>query len=346
MLSVGPLARSRFVADPRSPPADVEFGKTERQRMSGVNANEREVLLEAFGALLRPFMKVAFQYGVSAADLGELVRQVYISALERQLALQGRPASDARIAVMGGFTKGEVQRTREALRSGNSVTSTKSVSLDQITSLLTVWHTDGRFSTAYGLALDLSLKPGGGLRTFAALIDVACPGVDQDVLLDELVASSCVEIHENEFIRCLSRAYVPKGKEVGKIARMGRFLAAISENFSHNVLREDSEKGYFERAVIADSALTEEGKVLFLQAAETKGQAFLEELDTWLTGLGPPYVASTGKKYGLGLYFFEEPQLGPALDSDPNEWKQQKREQEQPRVVEEIDVLAPSNAKR
>lgn len=309
--------------------------------MSDINASERQVLLDAFGALLMPLMKVAFQYGVSAGDISQVVRQVYVGALERRLAMQGRPASDARLAVMGGFTKGEVQTAREALRSGVSINSTKSISLDQITGLLTIWHTDSRFSTAYGLALDLSLDRNEGQRTVPTLIDAACPGVDQDALLDELVASGCVEIHDERFVRCLSRAYVPKGREVGKIARMGRFLAAISENFSYNVLRDESEPGYFERAVIAESALTEEGKALFLQLVETKGQSLLEEIDTWLTGLGPPYVTPRGKKYGFGLYFFEEPELAATLDSSANEWRQQRGNTERSHSADEIDVLSP-----
>lgn len=304
------------------------------------NVSERDVLLDAFGALLKPLMKVAFQYGVSAADMNQVVRQVYIGALEQHLGVQGRPATDERVAIMGGFTRDEVHRAREAIRSGASIASTKLITLDQVTSLLTVWHTDSRFSTAYGLALDLSLTPDGSIRTLSNLVKAACPSVDQDVVLDELVASGCVELHDGQFIRCLSRAYVPKGKEVGRIARMGRFLAAISENFAHNILRDESDKGYLERAVVSEALLTPEGKTLFLEMAESKGQALLEEIDTWLTGLSVPYVANGGKRYGLGIYFFEEPTLSGALEADANDWKYQRRETEADKAPQEIDVLA------
>src|SRR5262249_1133872 len=143
------------------------------------------------------------------------------------------------------------------------------VSLDQVTNLLTVWHTHTGFSGAYGLAMELDLEPTAGSprRSFKELVDAACPRADAEALLDELVASGSVEVIDSLTVRCLSRAYVPKGADVKRIERMGRFLGVVTANFVHNLLRVEPEPIYFERTVVSDDPISEFGRDKFLSLA-------------------------------------------------------------------------------
>src|SRR5712671_6555069 len=154
------------------------------------SAREKEAVLSVFAELVRPLMRVAFEYGISASEIAGVVRRTYIQSLEARLADQKRPTTDARIAVVAGLAKSDVSALRDALRAGAPHSLRASVSLDQITALLTVWHTHSSFSGAYGLAMDLDLQvvQGSPRRTFKDLVNIACPGVDEDALLDELVA--------------------------------------------------------------------------------------------------------------------------------------------------------------
>src|SRR5262249_4281063 len=145
------------------------------------------------------------------------------------------------LAAVAGLPRSDVSALRDALRAGAPHSLRATVSLDQITALLTVWHTHSNFSGAYGLAMDLDLQPvqGSPRRSFRELVTIACPSVDEDALVDELLAAGSVEIIDSNTVRCVSRAYVPRGADVTRIERMGRFLAVVAANFVHNLLRAD-----------------------------------------------------------------------------------------------------------
>ena len=304
-------------------------------------------MLNVFAALVRPLMRVAFEYGISAGEIAGVIRRSYIQALEARLQDQKRPTTDARLAAVAGLPKSDVSALRDALRAGAPHSLRATVSLDQITSLLTVWHTHANFSGAYGLAMDLDLQPvaGSPRRSFSELMSIACPGVDNDAMLDELVAAGSVELLDGNTARCLSRAYVPKGADVTRIERMGRFLAIVTANFVHNLLREEESPIYFERAVVSDDALSDSGRDSFLATASERGQELLAELDTFLTRLDASERLPAGKKYGVGIYFFEE-----SSAANDSAGRQVERIHSNVRAakstpMEEIDVLAPVRKK-
>ncbi len=189
------------------------------------SAREKEAVLNVFASLVRPLTRVAFEYGISASEISGAVRRTYIQALEERLMDQKRVTTDARIAAVAGLTKSDVSALREATRAGAPHSLRATVSLDQVTNLLTVWHTLTGYSGAYGLALELDLQPtpGSPRKSFRELVAAACPGADTEALLDELVAAGSVEVVDNSTVRCLSRAYLPQGEDVKRIERMGRF---------------------------------------------------------------------------------------------------------------------------
>lgn len=292
--------------------------------------------------MARPLMRAAFEYGISANELSAVIRRTYIQALEKRLAEQKRPTTDARIALIAGLPKAEVAAAREAVRSGLPHSKRPSASMDQIAALLTAWHTHPQFSGAYGLAMDLDVypTPGSPRRSFFELVDVACPGADGEAILDELIAAGSVELIEGKTARCVSRAYVPQGEDVLRIQRIGRFLEAVTANFVHNLLRSDNEPVYFDRAVVSDHPLSEKGRDDLLAVARAKGQELLSELDTFLTRLASTEATSNGRRYGVGVYFFEEQSSG--LTSDKSDEREPRPAQRvTPTEPEEIDVLAP-----
>jgi Family of unknown function (DUF6502) len=309
------------------------------------SAREKEAVLSVFAALVRPLMRVAFEYGISASEIAGVVRRTYIQALEARLLDQKRSTTDARLAVVAGLTKSDVTALREATRSGAPHSLRGTVSLDQVTNLLTVWHTNSGFSGAYGLALELDLvpTPDSPRRSFRELVNEACPGFEQEALLDELLASGSVEVIDSITVRCLSRAYLPQETDVKRIEWMGRVLSNVASSFVHNLLRGAQEPAYLERAVVADEPISEAGRDKFLAIAGERGQELLTELDTYLTRLAATERSESGKKYGVGVYFFEDqPAGGQAQPKDFGSGKSSRL----PPVLEEIDVLAGLGRKK
>jgi len=311
--------------------------------VGGVSTREKEAVLSVFAALMRPLMPLAFEYGVSAKEITDSTRRAYIQALEARLRGQNRPATDARIAVVAEMARSEVTQLRDAERRGAPHSKNSAARLDQVARLLSAWHTHARFSGAYGLALDLDLEPtpGSPRRSLQELIETACPEADREGILDELIAGGSAEIVDGNTLRAQSRAHVMRGSDVSvtRIERAARFLEAAASSFAHNLLLQEP-PAYFERTVVSDFPLSEKGRDQFLRLASEKGEEFILDLDTSLSKLHDPDGLSRGKRYGVGVYFFQEQSAFSEESAHPARSVNQGRPSSaQPR---EIDVLAPN----
>ena len=283
-------------------------------------------------------MRLALEYGVSAGDIAAVIRRTYIQELEKSLLEQKRSITDARLALLAGLTRSDVSALRESLRGGTGNVS-ESIALDHIASFLTAWHTQPGFCGAYGLPLDLDLVPtrDSPCRSFHDLANQACPGVDEDMLLDKLLTAKAVEVIASRTIRCLSRAYLPEDTDVTRLEWVGRLSANVVASGVHNLLREGEQQAYFARAVVSDLPLSLSARDRFLAVSAERGQALLTELDSFLTHLEGADTGGSGQKYGVGVFCFED-QTNIGQSPATSDLRASSKEMGQ-RHLEEIDVL-------
>jgi len=269
--------------------------------------DERTVFLEAMEESLRPLMRAAFAYGVSYQDLLEVVRALYILAIRERLTEQGRPATDSRLGMMAGINRTEVTKLIADREEKEEERIKAAKRFDQLTQLLGKWHDDPRFSTPYGAPLDLSLKPEGSFRLFDDLIAASGTELDRETAIAALRATGCVELHANKFLRCTTRSFLPAGKDLSRISRLGRIGAAMHSNFVHNLLRDsEDEPSYFERTMVADFPISDVGRNLMLGQLRVDGEDFVDSLDKWVTTKGIEYKDEAGRRYGVTTFFFED----------------------------------------
>lgn len=272
------------------------------------SVREKEAVLKVFAALMRPLARVAFDFGITANEISRVLRRTYLQALEVRLLEQKRPTTDARLAAVAGLSRADVTALREAIRADAPHSLGGGVSLDQVVNLLTVWHTHSSFVGAYGLAqeLDLVRTAGSPRRNFRELVAIACPGTDEERLLDALTAAGSVEIIDSITIRCLSRTFLPNEADLKRIEWGGRILENVAASWAYNVLRDAPEPAYLARAVICDELISEAGRDKFLTLASERSHELLAEMDTFLTGLASTEGSASGKRYGMGIYLFED----------------------------------------
>jgi hypothetical protein len=266
----------------------------------------RAALLESIEELLRPLLQPVLMFGITQADLVEVVRGLYISAVREQLLEQKRPVTVARLALMAGVTRGEAANIIENKRQRRLAGAETTNRVDRLSILLSVWHDDSRFSTPYGAALDLSLVPEGSRKTFDDLLAAAAISLDRETVLDELVAAGNVEIHENKFVRCLNRTFIPLGVDVTGISRVGRFVGALNATFMHNLFRPADAPSFFERIFVTDQLVGSEYRDQLLEFLREEGQGFVDKLSRWSVEKEEASKDAHGKRYGVGVYFYQE----------------------------------------
>jgi hypothetical protein len=312
---------------------------------SKTTTEERDALLALFTSLLRPLMPVALERGISVREISDSVRRAYVQVLEGRMAGQDRQLSDARLALVAGLTRSEVQLFRDPRRKTAAPVGSVNAVL-QIAKLLSVWHTHPRFSGAYGLALDLDLVAATDTsrRSFEELVETAVPGADRDILLDELIATNSAEIVGHDTLRCRARVAVRLSSDDANVTplidRAAKCLEAAASSFAHNLLRDNSGKTFFERMVVSDHALSERSRDEFAAIAQNRGDSYVTELDSWIAKHTEPDESGAGRRYGVGVYFFEEsqsPEQSVGARSPGGDFSLEGRRGS----TKEIDVLAP-----
>jgi hypothetical protein len=269
-------------------------------------------VIDAIEAVLRPLMPLFRNFGATHHDLSQMLARLFVYDTDEILQKEGRPTTVGRLALMTGLTRGEAEKHLAERRIAVKRRSQKASALMTPAAVLTAWNTDARFSTPYGVALDLSLNTSGRQRTFADLVAASAPGTDPDSVLDQLLAAGCVEVHEREFVRCTNRAYIPAGVSVERITRMGTALGALAATLTHNLL-EESPLGYVERAVQTDFPVSNDGRRAIQKWLVADGTRFLETLDAWMTSNKTELEASTGQRVGVEFFMYDAPAEAPAI---------------------------------
>jgi hypothetical protein len=81
------------------------------------------------------------------------------------------------------------------------------------------------------------------------------------------------------------------------------------------------------------------GEINFWRWPLERGEELTTDLDTFLTGLLPAERATSGKKYGVGIYFFEEKALGHPEAEARTSGLDNLGDDRKTTIIDEIDVL-------
>lgn len=263
------------------------------------------VLVDAIEATLRPLLPLCRSFGVAHSDLSQMLARLFVYDTAETLKKENRPTTTARLGVMTGLTRGEVEKHLTERETVNRRRSLKTSEWVIPGIVLNHWNTDSRFSTPYGVPLDLSLSAESKSRSFAELVEASSPGTDSETVLDQLIASGCAEIHrEGDFVRCTERAYVPTNVGTERIGQIGTVMGALGATLTRNVLG-DGSTSYLERRVLSDFPISEGGRRSIHEWLTKNAVPFLETLDSWMTSTKEQLAAPEGQRVGVNIFMYD-----------------------------------------
>lgn len=276
--------------------------------ITDLQTKQHDALLDSVEAMLRPVVPLFLSFGVTYAELADLVRGLFAQATADELKKEGRPVTSARLGLVTGINRGLV----ESLLAGRQDASARRREAEEyrvaIATILERWHDDSRFSTLYGIPLDLGVDEHSANRRFSELSEIACPGVDPDLLADELVIAGCAAYTDDGSIRCLQRMFIPTGLDPSAIAQIGQTTSTLTSTMVRNLLRQEGDPSYFGRSIFSDSPISQRGFTEFLKYLNSEGQAFLEKTDRWMNSDQKVEKDPQGKRIGMYLYVYDLPE--------------------------------------
>ena len=152
---------------------------------------------------------------------------------------------------------------------------------------------------------------------FDDLISTSGTDFDRDNAIAALCATGCVEVRAGKFVRCTSRTFLPAGKDLSRITRIGRVGAALHSTIVHNLLRSAKEPTYFERTMVSDFSLSDYGRDVMLAQLRVDGEDFIDSMDKWVSTKAADQIDEAGQRYGIAAFFFEDKRQPAGLASVP-----------------------------
>ena len=269
-----------------------------------MNDSVKNGLLAAYSKLLRPLIRILLRHGVTYAELSEVVKTVFVNVAAQEFRVPGKKMSKARIAIVTGLTRKEVQRLTSPEQKEKFQLRTN---LSRIGRVLTGWHTDPEYTGPYGLPLEVRYDSDNPKDvTFVKLVQQYSGDMTPRAMLDELLRVGAVVETDHNWFKVIRREYVPQTLEPDFLERAGRGIHDFIHTVEENLERTEGEPGRYERTVRADGGMKAEDAPMFAAYVNDKCQALLEEIDNWLTNLEKPDVKKGDVviQTGVGIYHF------------------------------------------
>ncbi|MEJ1996501.1 MAG: DUF6502 family protein [Limibacillus sp.] len=267
----------------------------------------KEGLLAAYARLMRPLVRILLRHGVSFAEFSEVIKRVYVTIAAEDFQVPGKKISKARIAIVTGLTRTEVQRLAEI--DDEDFTGARS-NLGRIGRVLLGWHTDPDYTGPYGVPLELPFdSPTGG--SFTTLVEAYSGDMTPHAMLEELLRVGIVVQTDAGWYKVVRREYVPESLAPDFLERFGIQIRNFIQTLEFNMLKSAPGKGRFERTVIADNGLRREDLPGLDYYVRDRGQAVLEDIDNWIAQQRGPDNRRPDKEErngivqtGIGIYHY------------------------------------------
>lgn len=261
-------------------------------------------LLTAFAKLLRPLVRILLKHGVTYAEFSEVIKLVFVTVAAKEFRVPGKKMSKARIAIVTGLTRKDVQRISDGESDGGLSQKTN---LSRIGRVLSGWHTDPEFTGPYGMPLEVrydSENPND--VTIVRLVQRYSGDMTPRAMLDELLRVGTVVETDHNWFKVVRRDYVPHTLAPDFLERVGTGVHDFMRTIEVNMQKQGPGLGRFERSVRPDKGLRKSDLAMFDAYVRQKGQALLEDIDNWLSQLPSPEDDPEEEviQTGVGIYHF------------------------------------------
>lgn len=253
--------------------------------------------------ILRALARVLLRHGLPFPTFIDLAKRAYVDVALNEFGIPGRKPTVSRASLLTGLTRKEVQRLVDAppLFSDGETFAPH----NRAARVVAGWVRDAAYHDPSGQPRALALDDGEA--SFAGLVRRYSGDVPPRAVLDELLRVGTVERDADGRIRLLSRVYIPRASDAGKLAILGTDVSYLIDTIDHNLQHADAPR--FQRKVMYDN-LPLEAIDEFRALAARQSQELIELLDAWLARHdrdANPAVRGTGRmRAGVGIFHFEE----------------------------------------
>ena len=255
----------------------------------------KESLSRALALMLKPLIRLLMAQGITHAEFAEVAKEVYVETALRNFDESGA-INKSRIAILTGLTRKDVKTVIDRTLAADPGEKNTARPMR----VLTGWYSDPKYTGPYGIPLELPYDGSeSDGKTFVNLVREYSGDMAPRQMLDQLInAGSVVEV-EGRY-KAVRRDYKFSTLSPEFISRLGEVGYRVFSTAAKNIDLEKEGSAHFDRMVFADDGCTDSTIKKFDAYIKVKGQALLEEIDTWFATNSS--TASNEERKETGLY--------------------------------------------
>jgi len=262
--------------------------------------NLQQTLTSSLQKILSALIKTLLRNGFSYGDFDQIARKCFVDVAYHDFTPDGKKQTVSNVAILTGLNRKEVKKLHEQLE---ILENTSAQKRNRCVRVLGGWINDKDFLNAQGLPADLPVE---GKASFSALVKKYSGDMPVIAMQKALLNSGNISLLGDNKIRLLNNAYLPADDPLDKLSILGTDASELIETINHNLIA-DQQNLHFQRKasndIINSSSLPE-----IQQFIKRKSQAFLEEVDLFLSQHETSEEQSKPCKLSIGVYHYQNQQ--------------------------------------
>ena len=265
-------------------------------------------LARAIASILRPLVQLLIRHEFTHTELNELMRQTYVEVAYDKFNIPEQEMTISRVAVLTGLSRKEVVRLRDAIDNNEALQKQKPNRAQRV---VHGWLNDKEFLDKQNNPLDLPIKnrrAGKEHASFVALVKRYSGDITYGVVLEELNYIGVTEQPDQQSVRLINSAYVPRKDELEQARVIATSVGDLFNTAMHNIEATEEDMRFQRQVIYSD--INEELVDEFRQLSHDKATALIDELNKHLAQSekkSDKKPSPVQKRLGFGIYYIEEP---------------------------------------
>jgi hypothetical protein len=256
------------------------------------------VLIDVLRRVLAPVVRLMLAKGITLPMAIELLKRIFVEVAQRDLATDGKGATDSRISLLTGVHRKDVRRFRELPQLDTELPEKVSLGAQVIAR----WTTHADWLDADGHAKALPrLGKNGAEASFDALVSSISRDIRPRSVLDEWLRLGVVSVNDDDEVVLREEAFIPQQGSEEKLAYFGLNLGDHAAAATDNLLVPG--QAWFERSVHHEG-LSEAHVATIRERASEHGMKLLKDLHRQAENPASADEKGGGRRFTCGVYFY------------------------------------------
>ena len=235
----------------------------------------QEILRNTLSKILMALVRTLLRNGMAYGEFDQIARKSFVDVAYRDFTPSGKKQTVSNVAILTGLNRKEVKKLSE-LDLEQSPRDDKQY--NRVVRVLGGWINDPRFLRKDGNPRDLEQE---GENSFSELVKLYSGDMPVAAMQKVLLNSANIKFTDDNKVRLLSHAYLPSDDPVEKLAILGNDASQLVDTIDFNLTAAEEALRFQRKASNPKVAIESIPEIK--QFLRRKGQAFLEEVDLYLS---------------------------------------------------------------